>query len=94
MTPIPRGRPAVLRLVQPPPRPVCAETVKCLEDMLEAARAGEIVGVAYVASLFNSKFFAEMTGDLRNDPVLARGMVASLDDKARRAAERMSALWT
>lgn len=60
---------------------VSRDTVRCLEGLLEAARAGEVVGVAYAAIHRRRNFRVHLCGEAYRSPVFARGCVAVLDDE-------------
>lgn len=72
-----------LQLVPSAPPPVCSETVEAIERLLESARSGHVVGIAFAAMFEGSNYMVRTTGALRNDPTLARGAVATLDDELR-----------
>lgn len=59
---------------------VSSHTIDALEDMLEAARAGEIIGLAVVAKMKRKRFFVDVFGEARRDPVCMRGALRSLDE--------------
>lgn len=56
------------------------ETIEALEMLLAQARAGKILGVAYVAMRKRREYVGEATGEAYRSPTFARGMVAALDD--------------
>lgn len=74
---------AAVVLSFPAAPPPCADTIECLERLLEEARRGQIVGVAVAAMRKGHKFATVVTGEAYCNPVFARGMVASLDDHVR-----------
>lgn len=57
--------------------------------MYEQALAGELIGLAVVARLPDKRFFVDVFGDGRYDPVTTRGMTAGLDDMLRELAACM-----
>jgi hypothetical protein len=63
------------------PRPSEA-TVKELEMLLEGARAGQVIGLAYVA-LSASHYTVNAVGQACERPTLARGMLQVLEDLLR-----------
>lgn len=67
-----------MRILQPE---VSRDTVRCLEGLLEAAKAGEVVGVAYAAIHRRRNFRVHICGEAYRAPVFARGCVAVLDDE-------------
>lgn len=62
---------------------VDAETIEALEQLLEQARAGQILGVAFVAMRKRREFVGDATGEAYRNPTFARGMLAALDDHLR-----------
>ena len=73
-----------LRLVPPAPPPVCAETIEALERLLEGARRGQFVGIAYVVTTTKRDYQVDTAGDFRSDLAYALGAVAMLDDELRK----------
>lgn len=57
-----------------------SDTVKALELMLEEARTGDLIGIAYVAMYRRREYTASATGEARRNPTFTRGMLAALDD--------------
>lgn len=60
---------------------VSYDTVTALEELLEGARAGLIVGIAFGVMLKECKFFVNTAGIARSDPTLTRGVLRALDDE-------------
>lgn len=56
------------------------DTVELLEQLLDEARRGRILGLAFVAMYKRREFIANTAGEAYRNPVFARGMVAALDD--------------
>ena len=69
----------VLHLVAKPPE-VDAATIETFERLLAEARAGRIVGAAYIALTPACGYEYQVVGECRSYPTLSRGMVRSLDD--------------
>lgn len=69
----------LLKLVPILPPPISEETIKELEGLLAEARAGVIVGIAYTALHVQGGFSVNAVGSLREYPLLALGMVRSLE---------------
>ena len=65
--------------------PQCCDraTVEALERLLEAARAGRVIGVAYVALHSGDGFTADLVGTVTDHKLLARGICAALADTLR-----------
>lgn len=57
------------------------DTVEALHELLERAKAGEIVGIAFAAMYRRRQFITNTAGECHRNPVFARGMVAALDDE-------------
>jgi hypothetical protein len=60
---------------------VSSDTIQCLEVLLEKARAGEIIGVAYAAMHKRRRYTVHTCGEAHRNPTFARGMIAALDDE-------------
>lgn len=71
---------APFRLV---PASVSHDTVQALQELLDDAKKGHIIGVAFCAMYKRREFIVETTGEAFRNPVFARGMLACLDDKLR-----------
>jgi hypothetical protein len=56
------------------------DTVELLEQLLNDARRGQILGLAFVAMMRRREFIANTAGEAHRNPTFARGMVAALDD--------------
>ncbi|WKB52293.1 hypothetical protein [Eleftheria terrae] len=56
------------------------DTVKALEQLLEEARQGKVIGIAFAAMCRRRRFFVSAAGEAHRNPTFARGMVAALDD--------------
>jgi len=60
---------------------ISTDTVTALEQLLEQARAGEIIGVAFAVMLKRRNYVVNATGEARRNATFARGMLAALDDQ-------------
>lgn len=60
---------------------VSNDTIHCLERLLEDARAGKVVGIAYAAIFKRRNFSVNVCGEAHRSPVFTRGVLASLDDE-------------
>lgn len=56
------------------------DTVAALSELLAQAKAGKVIGLGFIAMLKRRQYIVNVAGELRRNPTLARGMVASLDD--------------
>lgn len=68
----------VLHLVQ---QAVSKDTVDALEFLLQEARAGRVIGLAYVALHNSHDYTVDMAGFTKTAPSLTRGAVHTLDDE-------------
>lgn len=57
------------------------ETAEALEDLLAEAKAGGLIGLAYVAVRHRRSYSVGAAGEARTYPLLTRGMLLSLDDE-------------
>ncbi len=57
------------------------DTIECLESMLEQARNGELIGIAFGAILKRRNYIVNSAGEAYRSPTFARGIVAALDDE-------------
>ncbi len=67
--------------IQAIPSPVSHDTVTCLEHLLDGARRGAVIGIAYAAMLKHRSYVLNACGEAHRSPTFARGMVAALDDE-------------
>lgn len=58
-----------------------SDTVKALEDLLVEAKAGNLIGFAYVAMRLERSYGVGIAGETRRSPTFTRGMLALLDDE-------------
>lgn len=63
------------------PDTVSHDTVEALETLLDHARRGEVIGIAYAVMLRRRGYIANSAGEAYRNPTFARGMVAALDDQ-------------
>lgn len=64
-------------------QPASHDTIEALEQMLDEARRGRLIGMACVAMYKRREFYANATGEAFRNPTFSRGMVAVLDDYLR-----------
>lgn len=62
---------------------VSRDTVECLEQLLEAARAGHVVGLVFGAMLKRKRYMVNIAGEAFRDPTYARGVTGAIDDELR-----------
>lgn len=63
------------------PDSISHDTVECLEQLLEQAKAGTAIGIAYVVMYRRRRYAADTAGEAFRNPTFARGMVRALDDQ-------------
>lgn len=63
------------------PDALSRDTVECLEQLLERAKRGEIIGLAFAAMCRRRRYFLDTAGEAHRNPTFARGMIAALDDE-------------
>lgn len=66
------------------PDTVSHDTVTCLELLLDAAKRGEVIGLAYAAMLKRRAYITNTAGEAYRNPTFSRGMIAALDDQLGR----------
>lgn len=57
-----------------------SETVETLTLLLKEARAGRVIGLAYVALHRHHEYSANLVGSALESPLLARGICRALED--------------
>jgi hypothetical protein len=60
---------------------VSNETVECLEQLLDQAKRGNLIGVAFAAMLKRRGYIVNSAGEAHRNPTFSRGMVRALDDQ-------------
>lgn len=60
---------------------VSRDTIDCLTTLLDQAKKGDLVGLAFGAIMRNSNYSVHATGAARHNPTFTRGIVRALDDK-------------
>jgi len=73
----PNGGDVPYRLI---PDAVSRDTVQALQQLLEGAQNGDVIGIAFAAAIRGRRYIVDMAGALHREPTLARGMVRALDD--------------
>jgi len=63
------------------PDTISKDTVECLEQLLAAARKGQVLGLAYAAMMKRREYIVNTAGEAHRNPTFARGMLAALDDQ-------------
>lgn len=62
------------------PDNVSPDIVAALAQLLDEAKKGDVIGLGFIAVYKRREYIVNVAGELRRNPTLARGMVASLDD--------------
>lgn len=57
------------------------DAVRALELLLADAKAGRLVGIAYVAMYSHRKYIVDIAGETKRSPTFTRGMLQLLDDE-------------
>jgi hypothetical protein len=70
------------------PDVISTDTVECLEQLLDGARRGEVVGLAFAAMLRRRAYIVNTAGEAHRNPSFSRGMVAALDDQLSHRVHR------
>ena len=66
------------------PDSLSADTVECLQTLLDQARLGEVTGIAFAATMKRRSYIVNSAGEARRNPTFSRGMICALDDEMRR----------
>lgn len=56
------------------------DTIEALQTLLDDARNGDIIGVAFCAMYKRRNFIVNTAGEAHRNPVFTRGMIACLND--------------
>lgn len=57
------------------------EVVRALEELLQQARSGNLIGLAWVAMHAGYEYSVDVAGETRRCPTFTRGMLMKLDDE-------------
>jgi hypothetical protein len=63
------------------PETLSHDTVQCLEQLLDKARKGEIIGLAFAAMCRRRQYMVDTAGEAHRNLTYARGMVCALNDE-------------
>lgn len=69
---------------------VSQETIDLLEQLLEEARKGEVVGIAYVAQLVGGQVGMNIEGELLGDPMFTAGALQLLEQRVLALSEQIT----
>jgi hypothetical protein len=62
------------------PDNISHDTVEALQTLLDDARKGHIIGVAFCAMYKRREFIVNTAGEAHRNPTFTRGMVSCLND--------------
>jgi hypothetical protein len=62
------------------PDNVSNDTVECIEQLLEHARSGELIGIAFAVMLKRRGYIVNTAGEAHRNATFTRGMLRALDD--------------
>lgn len=63
------------------PDTISTDTIECLETLLDQARRGQIIGLAFAAMLKRRGYIVNTAGEAHRNPTFTRGMLAALNDR-------------
>lgn len=66
------------------PDELSGDSVEVLEALLEEARAGRLIGIAFAAMYRQRRYIVNTAGEARRSPTFSLGMVQMLADELRR----------
>lgn len=72
------------RPFRPIPDELPTETVAALAELLEQAKGGRVLGMAFAVMYRGGTYIVNATDEARRSPTFSRGMIAELDDEMAR----------
>lgn len=57
------------------------DTVEALAGLLKEARAGKVIGLAYLALYRGDDYSGDLVGNVKEHPLMARGICRALEDE-------------
>lgn len=63
------------------PDTLSTDTEEALAQLLDLARRGDLIGVAFAGMLKQRRYFVNTAGEAHRNPTFARGCVSALDDE-------------
>lgn len=63
---------------------VSQDTIEVLSALLEDAKRGEVIGIAFAAMYRQRKFIVDTAGEARQEPIFTIGMLDFLSYKVKR----------
>lgn len=65
------------------PDDISHDTIEALQNLLDEARTGTLIGIAFAAMYKRRNFIVNTAGEAYRSPTFTRGMIAALDDQLR-----------
>lgn len=62
------------------------DTKEALRELLAAAEAGDMIGIAFAAMYRRRRYLVDTAGEASRNPTFARGMVQALNDELGKRA--------
>jgi len=73
-------------------RTISHDTVEALSTLLEQAKRGDLIGLAFAAMYNEGGYLVNAEGETYKSPTFTRGMIKALDDKLRAILRELSRL--
>lgn len=73
-------------------RTISHDTIEALSTLLDQAKRGDLIGVAFAAMYNEGGYLVDAAGEAHKSPTFARGMIKALDDKLREILRELSKL--
>jgi hypothetical protein len=71
-------------------RSISNDTVEALSTLLEQAKQGALIGIAFAAMYNEGGYLVDAAGEAHRSPTFSRGMIRALDDKLILVLNEMS----
>lgn len=66
---------------------ISRDTEQCVTQIMEATKAGQVLGIAFVLVLKRKRFMVNTAGAAADNPTDTRGMLCALDDELQRMVQ-------
>lgn len=63
------------------PDSLSEDTIECLETLLDQAKRGQVIGLAFAVMLKRRTYIVNTAGEAKRNPTFTRGMLLSLSDR-------------
>lgn len=63
------------------PDEISTNTEEALGQLIEMARRGDLIGIAFAGMLKQRRYFVNTAGEAHRNPTFARGCISALDDE-------------